>query len=571
MKKENLLKLSETLTPRGLGVKIAKNPSLKDELYRLTSFLPEDAPQSLRIWCIKNGIFSEDKLPKCPVCGNLPAYSTGKFRTYCSKRCAQLDEEKFLKKYGVKHHLKSEKVKEKRKKTVLEKYGVDNVGKITREKAKKTTLEKYGVDNYTKTKEYQQKRVQTSLKKYGVPHPMKSQQIKEKLKSSLKDKREEIHQKVKRTLLERYGVSSPMHIEHVKEKVLQNYKEKVWERLLIKLEKNNIEPLFDFDTFKKVSVKDRKRYLFLCKKCGTNFLDHLDNGNIPVCPNCFKNVSNPEQIIISFLKDKGITFDSNNRTVIKPFEIDIYVPHVKLGIDVNGIYFHTYEKLLQERKLSEKQAKNYHRLKWLLSKEKGIHLVQFWDSEVIRKKETVFSIIGSFVGINKRIYARECHIEELDEKTAFKFFIENHLSDRVVVGKTFGLIFQGELVSAITVGKARFGLEGYEIYRFASKNYVNVVGGLGKLIKYVSKKLRISTLHSYVDLRVFDGKSFEKLGFKKIRITKPDYYYTKDFINLLPRELFMKSKTGENEKEYTEKLKYQKVYGVGHALYTKTF
>ncbi|WP_457640300.1 hypothetical protein [Persephonella sp.] len=37
MKGENLLKLSKMLTPRGLGVKISKNPILKKELYNLTS------------------------------------------------------------------------------------------------------------------------------------------------------------------------------------------------------------------------------------------------------------------------------------------------------------------------------------------------------------------------------------------------------------------------------------------------------------------------------------------------------------------------------------------------------
>ncbi|WP_457639412.1 DUF7487 domain-containing protein [Persephonella sp.] len=571
MKGENLLKLSKMLTPRGLGVKISKNPILKKELYNLTSFLPEDVPQSLRIWCIQNDILSKEKLPKCPVCGKLPAYSTGRFRTYCSKRCAQLDKEKFLRKYGVEHHLKSRNVKEKRKKTVLEKYGVDNIGKITREKAKLTMLERYGVDNYTKTAEYHRKRIETSLKKYGVSHPMKSQYIKEKLNKSLKGKRKEISRKVRETLLSRYGVSSPMHIPSVREKVLSSYKEKVWERLLIKLNKNNIKPLFGIETFKNISVKQRKRYPFLCKVCMTKFFDHLDNGHIPVCPECFKNISNPEQVITSFLKEKGITFESNNRTVIKPFEIDIYMPDKNLGIEVNGIYFHTYEKLKKERGLTDKEAKNYHRLKWVMSQNAGINLIQFWDSEIIRKKDVVFSILGSYLNLNRKIYARFCQIREIDEATAYKFFLDNHISFQISLGKNFGLFYNNELLCAVSVGKARFRLEGHEIYRFANKNGINVIGGLGKLIKYAVSKMDIKVLNSYVDLRIFNGIGLEKIGFKRVKITKPDYFYTKDFVNLIPRENLMSSKTGVEENIYACENGYQKIYGVGHALYRIKF
>ncbi|WP_456384211.1 DUF7487 domain-containing protein [Persephonella sp.] len=567
MTANELIELSNKLTPRGLGVKLSKNPHLKKILWEITSFLPDDAPQSLRIWCIQNNIFSEEELPKCPVCGKLPAYSTGKFRTYCSKRCAQLDKEKFLKKYGVEHHLKSTEIKEKRKKTVLEKYGVDNIGRITREKAKLTMLERYGVDNYTKTAEYQRKRVETSLRKYGVPHPMKAKHIKEKLNNSLKEKRKEISQKVRETLLSRYGVCSPMHIESVKEKVLSRYKAKVWKRLLLKLDKNNITPLFDYNEFKKINVKKRYRYSFLCKSCGTRFLDHLDNGHIPVCPECFKHISKPEQVIISFLKDKDVQFESNNRTAIKPFELDIYLPDKQIGIEVNGLYFHTFEHLVKERGLTEKEAKNYHRLKWVLSKRAGIHLIQFWDSEIKRKKEIAFSIICSYLGLNKRIYARDCQVKEIDEDTAFRFFLENHIADQIVLGRTFGLFYNDQLISALSVGKARFGLKGHEIYRFTNKNGFNVIGGLGKLVKHIVTELKIEILNSYVNLRLFDGKSLEKLGFERVKITEPDYFYTKDFVNLLPRERFMKSKIGEDEKMYALENGYHRVYGVGHALY----
>jgi len=568
MKKEDFIMLIKNLTPRGAGVKISKNPDLKKLLWDITSFLPEYAPQSLRIWCIKEGILTQDELPKCPVCGNLPAFSTGKFLTYCSKKCAQLDKEKFIKKYGVEHHSKLKEVKEKRKKTVLERYGVDNIGKITREKAKKTMLERYNVDNYTKTKEYKERLKEVSLRKYGTTHPMKSPVVKEKLKRILREKRKNIVEKQQKVLQEKYGVNSPMKIPTVKEKVLIKYKKKVWERLNIKLETINIKPLFDFEFFKSYKVKERKKLLFLCKKCGTEFLDHLDNGHLPVCPVCYKGTT-PEQEIIRFLKDKNIAFEMNNRNILDSFEIDIFIPKKNLGIEVNGIYYHTYENLIHLRGLSEKKAKNYHRLKWILATQKNIRLLQFWDSEILNKKDIVFSIISNYLGLNQKIYARDCKIVELTEMQAFDFFFKNHIASEVILGKSFGLVYKEELVSAISIGKARFGLEGYEIYRFANKKYTNVIGALGKLIAHLKNYIK-GNLYSYVDLRLFSGKSLETIGFKKVRITKPDYYYTKDFVNLIPRQNFMKLKTGQNEKDFVEKNGYHKIFSVGNALYKLT-
>jgi endogenous inhibitor of DNA gyrase (YacG/DUF329 family)/very-short-patch-repair endonuclease len=551
MKEYNLLQLSKKLTSRGLGIKISKNPVLKEELLKLTCFLPDSAPQSLRIWCLKNDILSKEKLPKCPVCGKLPAFSTGKFRTYCSKRCSQLGKEKFIKKYGVEHHLKSKSVKEKRKKTVLEKYGVENIGIITKEKARKTTLEKYGVDNYTKTKEYKEKLVQTSLLKYGTTHPMKSEKVKKKVFAKV-DLKENVR-KAKITLLKKYSVDSPMKILSIKEKVLKKYKKKVWERLNIRLEAYNIKPLFSFHEFKTIKVKNHEKYPFLCLTCNSKFFDHLNNGHIPVCPNCLKGQSKPERIITLFLQENEISFESNNRTVISPFEIDIYIPNKKLGIEINGIYYHTVENLIKYRNLSEKEAKKYHRLKWLLAKDQDIYLLQFWDSEIIRKKEIVLSIISSALGINNRIFAKDCKVKEVEEETAYKFFVENHINDEHVLGRNFALLKDNEIIQVISIGKVRFGLDGYEIYRLATKKGYTVVGGLKKLIKRAYMEIGFKKLYSYVNLRIFSGKGYEKVGFKRVKITEPDYYYTKDFINLYSRERFMRSKTGIPEKEFINK------------------
>lgn len=64
--------------------------------------------------------------------------------------------------YGVKNPYQLERVKEKMKKTKLERYG--NEKYVNREKAKQTCLKKYGSENYVNI----EKMKETCLERYGV-------------------------------------------------------------------------------------------------------------------------------------------------------------------------------------------------------------------------------------------------------------------------------------------------------------------------------------------------------------------------------------------------------------------
>ena len=50
------------------------------------------------------------------------------------------------------------------------------------------------------------------------------------------------------------------------------------------------------------------------------------------------------------------------------------------------------------------------------------------------------------------------------------------------------------------------------------------MGALSKLISHINSK----SIISYVDLRYGTGKSYEKIGFKKLGQSKPNYFYTKN-------------------------------------------
>lgn len=85
-------------------------------------------------------------------------------------------------KYGVDCVLKVPEVKEKIKRTLISHYGVDCIGKSAeiQQKVKNTLKEKYGVDNYMKTVECREKFKQTMQKKYGVSCAMQNPEPRKK-------------------------------------------------------------------------------------------------------------------------------------------------------------------------------------------------------------------------------------------------------------------------------------------------------------------------------------------------------------------------------------------------------
>lgn len=108
------------------------------------------------------------------MCGKLTEFrkiSQG-YATYCCFEHYKISElvkehrkATTLERFGVENCFQSEKCKERAKLTKLTKYG--NAYFVNSEKTKKTVLEKYGVDNVSKFSEVKQKIRDTMIKHFG--------------------------------------------------------------------------------------------------------------------------------------------------------------------------------------------------------------------------------------------------------------------------------------------------------------------------------------------------------------------------------------------------------------------
>lgn len=205
-------------------------------------------------------------------------------------------------------------------------------------------------------------------------------------------------------------------------------------------------------------------------------------------------------------------------------EIDVYLPNNKLGIEFNGLYWHS--EVLKD--------KNYHLNKTEECEKQGIQLLHVFEDEWIYKKEIVKSMIRSKLGIiENKIFARKTEIRELfDNKLVRNFLETNHIQGFVGSKVKIGLFYENQLVTLMTFGKKRLSMgnkvnleDEYEILRFCNKLNTTVIGGAGKLLNYFIKIYHPKSIISFADRRYSQGKLYEQLGFNIINKTRPNYYY----------------------------------------------
>jgi hypothetical protein len=146
-----------------------------------------------RVYCYLKNIDHHPTCKNCPSEVKFDTFSKG-FHNFCSVKCSSNSDIK----------------KESIRKTVNLKYGVDNIGEVTREKAKNTMFEKYGC-HISKTQQYKTKYKETSMNNHGFDHPFKSSDV----KSKIIDKN-----------ISLYGERYPMRNIDIVNKVLQTKKER---------------------------------------------------------------------------------------------------------------------------------------------------------------------------------------------------------------------------------------------------------------------------------------------------------------------------------------------------------
>ena len=86
-----------------------------------------------------------------------------------------------------------------------------------------------------------------------------------------------------------------------------------------------------------------------------------------------------------------------NRPYIRGFEIDIYIPELRKGIEFDGKYWHSVNGLKRGRpNWPEEDLKNYHQIKDEYFKSKGIQLLHIDEKDWLNDKESCLNKCFTF-------------------------------------------------------------------------------------------------------------------------------------------------------------------------------
>ena len=242
------------------------------------------------------------------------------------------------------------------------------------------------------------------------------------------------------------------------------------------------------------------------------------------CPKCGNNFSKGEQSVNDFIvHELGINTNTKNKSIISPYELDIYIPEKKVAIEYNGLRWHS--------EIFNKDN-SYHLLKTEMCENEKIQLIHIFEDEWLYKQNIVKSRLKSIFGIiPNKTYARKCIIKEVSFSDSKAFLETNHIQGECMSRYRYGLYYKGELVSLMTFGSKRKNLgsknekDSYELLRFCNKLDTTVVGGASKLLKYFIKIHNPKEIISYCDRRWSIGNIYEKLGFKFDHVSQPNYFY----------------------------------------------
>lgn len=402
------------------------------------------------------------------------------------------------------------------------------------EKTKKTILEKYGVEHIFQSSQFKQQSKNTLFKKYGVTYVSQIPEIKQKKANTLKKNFPN-------------GRGPSKHPNKINESV-----QKEIINLFLTEKKTPLELAHQFN---------------LAFSTVYNIIHASGNGEE------LNGKSSYENEIYHFLVHSlGIEdIKRKCRSVIAPKELDFVIDN-KTAIEFNGLYWHSELAGV---------PKSYHLEKTQLCQQQGLQLIHIFENEWLFKKDIVKSILRHRLNKTERkIFARECSIQEINCQTARTFFNENHIQGYIESSKYYGLFFGDELVSALSVGRSRFSKHyEYELKRFCNKLNTNVVGGASRLFKYFEKEQEPQSIVSYCDLRYFTGNHYKTLGFEEVNRTSPNYFYFKRSI-LESRNKYQKHRLSKKLETFDNNLTeaenmfnngFNRIWDCGNIVYEKKY
>ena len=435
--------------------------------------------------------------------GNIKQFEYYRTGYRCRKGCPCVPEahaQTMLARYGVEHALQSKIFMDKMVSTLQNNHGTSTVysaGKV--------------------------KRDTTMINTYGVLYPLESPKILSKTRNTLKSRigveypfmDRSIRRRAVETILSRYGVSTVMQLPEVRAAIKHTlYKTYGVENASqINLDKGALAKFNDDADFSRVY-----RELDSTKAISTYYGMSISSVQKRAAklglPKKRALISVPEQQVADYMRDIGAVIVQSNRTVIRPKEIDIFLPEQNIGIEFDGIYMHS-SRMTDSMHLLDKTMRAY---------DAGCKLIHVFSDEWLYHEQIVKSRLAHLIGKSDRIYARRTDVQIVSDKSIIDKFLEkNFLGSVMQYDVSVSLRYNGRVVSVMTF---RLYDTHNELVQFCTECGTTVVGGPSKLLRHFCRS-HFNAIMTRSDIRWGAGSMFAQMGFTAVEYMQPDYWFVK--------------------------------------------
>lgn len=286
-------------------------------------------------------------------------------------------------------------------------------------------------------------------------------------------------------------------------------------------------------------------------------------------------ISKYEREIQEFLTENDIDFECNRQILIGK-EIDILVPSKKIGIEFDGLKFHT--------EWFGKKKHGYHLDKTEKCNENGYGLIHIFEDEYVNHKDIVYSKLSHILNIDikkEKIGGRKCIIKYILKKDAEDFLNKYHIQGFSSSTLYIGAFYKDNLIAVMTFKNGNLKNPFWELTRFATNSSYICQGVASKMLSFFIKDNNPLKIISFADRRWTIDKNnnlYTVLGFRLDKILPPDYRYYNERVDKYKRvhkmsfnKKKLSKKYGFDEKmtetEMAKALGYDRIWDCGLIRY----
>ncbi|WP_288077228.1 DUF723 domain-containing protein [Pseudomonas sp.] len=240
------------------------------------------------------------------------------------------------------------------------------------------------------------------------------------------------------------------------------------------------------------------------------------------CPRCGNSLSKGEEEVFAHLQ-KLTRAEQRNRKLIKPRELDVYMPDVNMAVEYCGEYHHSHKTAEDEKLNKHRHFKKYEDCKAL-----GIRLITLYESEWKDHNYAVRRLLRNAVGKSKgKLMARKCELRKATGTEARAFYERYHPQGGTGSGEHYALFWKGKMVACMrfVLGANDRGAGAsnrtWTLGRYATR--VTVAGAASRLFKAFVQEHNPPAVKSFSDNRFFEGGMYAQLGFTLEAEVPPDY------------------------------------------------